>query len=261
MRLKILFLVVLVLLFTYRLEAAVKGQEVEYKSGGVTMKGYIVCDDAIQGKRPGILVVPEWWGHNEYADKRARMLAELGYTALAIDPYGNGKIAANADEAGKLSSELMNNMDQTAARFQAAIDTLKANPTVDPNRIGAIGYCMGGGIVIAMAGRGIDNLKAVVSFHGHPSAPQGKGPVKTKILVEHGAADQFLKKEDLDKGVQALKAAGADVRVDVYPNAQHSFTNPDADKFGKQYNLPLAYNAEADQKSWEAMKKFFKEVL
>jgi dienelactone hydrolase len=261
MRAKMLFLFVVALLLTYGLEAAVKGQQVEYKAGGITMKGYVAYDDAIKGKRPGILVVPEWWGHNEYADQRARMLAELGYTALAMDPYGNGKIAATADEAGTLSGELMKNMDQTKARFQAAVDTLKANPTVDPNRIGAIGYCMGGGIVIGMAGQGVGDLKGVVSFHGHPSAPEGKGPVKTKILVEHGAADQFLKKEDLDKAIQDLKAAGADVRIDIYPNAQHSFTNPKADEYGKKFNLPLAYNKEADEKSWEAMKKFFKEVL
>src|SRR5262249_52363876 len=121
MRFKILFVLGIFLLFTYGLEAAVKGEQVDYKASGVTMKGYIAYDDAVKGKRPGILVVPEWWGHNEYADKRARMLAELGYTAFVMDPYGNGKIAATADEAGKLAGDLMKNMDQMVARFQASI--------------------------------------------------------------------------------------------------------------------------------------------
>jgi dienelactone hydrolase len=263
MRFKSCLFVGLLLLVSLALEAAVKGHEVEYKGGGVTMKGYIAYDDAIQGKRPGILVVHEWWGQNEYARKRARMLAELGYTALALDMYGDGKQASHPDDAGKFAQEVMANMDVATKRFEAALETLKANPTVDGNRIGAIGYCFGGGIVVQMARRGVDHLKGVVSFHGNPGSqtPAKPGQITAKILIEHGEADQFLKKEDLDKAVQDLKNAGVDVRVDVYPNAMHSFTNPDADKFGKQFNLPLAYNADADQKSWEAMKKFFKEVL
>jgi len=263
MRYQITFLIVLLLLFTGGVEAGVKGQEVVYDGGGVTMKGYIVYDDAKTGKRPGVLVVHEWWGQNEYARKRATMLAELGYTALAVDMYGDGKQATHPEDAGKFAAEATHDLESAQARFMAALETLKADPTVDPNRIGAIGYCFGGGIVVEMARRGVDNLKGVVSFHGNPNSktPIKPGQIKAKILIAHGGADEFLTQEALRQAEQELKASGADVRVIVYPNAKHSFTNPAADTYGKQFNLPLAYNAEADKKSWEEMKKFFQEVF
>jgi dienelactone hydrolase len=251
------------ILFAYGAEAAVKGEEVEYQGGGVTMKGYIAYDDAKKEKRPGILVVHEWWGHNEYSRKRARMLAELGYTALAVDMYGNGKTASHPEDAGKFADEASRDMNVAQARFMAALDKLKAHPTVDANRIGAIGYCFGGGVVVEMARRGVDHLKAVVSFHGNPTSKTAvkPGQTKAKILVAHGADDQFLKEEALKQFESEMKAAGVDARVIVYPGAKHSFTNPDADKFGKEFNLPLGYNADADKKSWEDMKAFFKEAL
>ena len=260
---RILCLVGLLILFVYGAEAAVKGEEVQYKGGGITMKGYIAYDDAKKAKRPGILVVHEWWGHNEYARKRARMLAELGYTALAVDMYGEGKQATHPEDAGKFADEATRDMSVAQARFMAALETLKANPTVDPNRIGAIGYCFGGGVVVEMARRGVDNLKAVVSFHGNPSSKTTvkPGQVKAKILIAHGADDPFVKPEVIKQFQDEMKAAGVDARVVVYPGAKHSFTNPDADTYGKQFNLPLAYNADADKKSWEEMKKFFKEVF
>jgi dienelactone hydrolase len=263
MKLKLLCLLGLLVLFVYQAEATVKGEEVQYKGGGITMKGYIAYDDAIKGKRPGVLVVHEWWGHNEYARKRARMLAELGYTAFALDMYGNGKQAAHPDDAGKFADEATRDLNVAQARFMAALETLKANPTVDPNRIGAIGYCFGGGVVVEMARRGVDNLKGVVSFHGNPSSKTAvkPGQVKAKILIAHGADDPFVKPEAIKQFQDEMKAAGVDARVVIYPGAKHSFTNPDADTYGKQFNLPLAYNADADKKSWEEMKKFFKEVL
>ena len=263
MKLKLLCSVGLLILFAYGAEAAVKGEEVQYKGGGVTMKGYIAYDDATKEKRPGILVVHEWWGHNEYARKRARMLAELGYTALAVDMYGDGKQASHPEDAGKFADEATRDMSVAEARFMAAVETLKANPTVDPNRIGAIGYCFGGGVVVEMARRGVDNLKGVVSFHGNPSSKTTvkPGQVKAKILIAHGADDPFVKPEAIKQFQDEMKAAGVDARVVIYPGAKHSFTNPDADTYGKQFNLPLAYNADADKKSWEEMKKFFKEVL
>jgi len=147
----------------------IEGKAVDYTSGGVTMKGYIAYDAKIKGKRPAVLVVHEWWGHNEYARKRARMLADMGYTALAVDMYGAGKQATHPDDAGKFSSETMKNFDTAKARFEAAIDLLKKQPSVDPGRIAAIGYCFGGGVVLNMARQGVD-LIAVVSFHGSLAA-------------------------------------------------------------------------------------------
>src|SRR5512143_934897 len=164
--------------------AKVTGKDVEYTAGGVTLKGYLAYDTAKKGKSPGVLVVHEWWGLNDYARERARMLARLGYTALAVDMYGEGKTATHPDDAGKFSSELMQNFDTAKARFLAAEDFLKMQPTVDPGRIAAIGYCFGGGVVLNMARQGAD-LKGVASFHGSLAAvkPAQPGVAKAKILV------------------------------------------------------------------------------
>lgn len=260
----ILFSVVVVFAVTSAAtaESKIAGKTVEYSSQGVLMKGYLAYDDAVQGKRPGILVVHEWWGLNDYARKRADMLAQLGYTALALDMYGQGKTAAHPDDAGKFSSELMKNFPVAKERFQAGEEFLKKQPTVDPSQIGAIGYCFGGGVVLNMAAQGAD-LKGVVSFHGSLSlvSPPKPGNVTAKILVLHGGSDTFATPEQIEKFKSELKAAGVDFRFVVYPDAMHSFTNPDATGLGKKYNLPLAYNAKADKESWAEMQNFFKDVF
>ncbi|MGH7454666.1 MAG: dienelactone hydrolase family protein [bacterium] len=255
---------VLLMLLTPMLSASaeVRHEEVTYSANGLTMKGYLAYDDAIKGKRPGVLVVHEWWGHNEYARKRARMLAELGYTALAVDMYGDGKQAAHPDSAGKFASAVMQNMEAAKARFLAALDLLKKNKTVDLQRIAAIGYCFGGGVVLHAARWGLD-LKGVVSFHGSygTQTPAQAGKVKAAVLVCHGGADQFITEEQ----VAALKKEMADAKVDFqfisYEGATHSFTNPDADEYAKKFSLPLAYNKMADEKSWADMKQFFKKTF
>ena len=243
-------------------KSRIEGEEVQYQADGVLMKGYLAYDKHIKGKRPGVLVVHEWWGHNEYARKRARMLAEMGYTALAVDMYGNGKQAMHPDDASKFSSELMKYFDTAKSRFMAAEEFLKQQPTVDTKRIAAIGYCFGGGIVLNMARQGID-LRGVASFHGSLSAvkPAASGAVKTKILVLHGADDKFITPEQIESFKQEMKGAGADFQFIAYPGAVHSFTNPDADSLAKKFNLPLAYNAEADRKSWEELQKFLKKIF
>jgi dienelactone hydrolase len=260
----ILFALVSVSVFTESASANTKieGKAVQYSSDGVVMKGYLAYDRNVKGKRPGVLVVHEWWGHNEYARKRARMLAEMGYTALAVDMYGDGKQAMHPDDAGKFSSELMKNFDTAKARFIAAQEFLKKQPTVDPGRIAAIGYCFGGGIVLNMARQGV-NLKGVASFHGSLSAvkPAAPGTIKAKILVLNGADDKFTTPEQIEAFKTEMKNAGADFRFIAYPGAVHSFTNSDADTLGKKFNLPHAYNADADKKSWEELKKFLAEIF
>jgi len=242
--------------------ANIKHEEVTYSAGAVTMKGYFAYDDAIKGKRPGVLVVHEWWGHNEYARKRARMLAELGYIALAVDMYGDGKQAAHPDDAGKFAGAVMQNMESAKARFMAALDLLKKKPNTDSKRIAAIGYCFGGAVVLHMARFDVD-LKGVVSFHGNyaTQTPAQAGKVKAKVLVCHGADDAFISQEQID----GLKKEMADAKVDfkfiAYPGAKHGFTNPDADNYAKQFGMPIAYNAAADKKSWEEMQAFFKKIF
>jgi dienelactone hydrolase len=248
--------------FSSPLWAAVVGKEVSYRAGETVLKGYLAYDKASKAKRPGILVVHEWWGHNEYARSRARQLAEMGYTALAVDMYGEGKQAAHPEDAGRFSGELRNNMPLAEARFKAALHLLRDQPTVDSERIGAIGYCFGGGIVLEMARRGYD-LDAVASFHGSlaTSNPPEKGAVKARILVANGAADPFVKAEDIKIFEAQMEAVGADYQLVNYPGAKHSFTNPDADKYGQQFGLPLEYNAAADQAAWAAMQQLFSEVF
>jgi dienelactone hydrolase len=221
------------------------------------MKGYLAYDESVKGKRPGVLVVHEWWGLNDYARRRARMLAELGYAALAVDMYGEGKQAMHPDDAKAFSSELMKNFDSAKARFIAGMEFLKQQASVDPTRIAAIGYCMGGGVVLNMARQGVD-LKGVASFHGSltPVKPAQPGTVKAKILVLNGADDKFIPLEQIEAFKQEMKSAGADFRFISYPGAVHSFTNPGADELAKKYNMPIAYNAQADKKSWDELKKF-----
>ena len=240
----------------------VKGSEAEYTDSGVVMKGYLAYDENIKGKRPGVLVVHEWWGHNEYARRRARMLAELGYTALAVDMYGDGKQAMHPDDAGKFSSELMKNFDVARSRFLAAMNFLKQQPTVDPGRIAAIGYCFGGGVVLNMARQGMD-INGVASFHGGLTAirPAQPGDIKAKILVLQGTDDKFVHPEQIEAFKKEMKTAGADLRFIFYPGAMHSFTNPDADTYAKKFNLPLGYNADADRKSWDELKKFLVKIF
>ncbi len=240
----------------------IRSQSVEYTADNVTLKGYLAYDKNIKGKRPGILVVHEWWGHNEYARRRAKMFAGLGYTALAVDMYGDGKQAEHPDDAGKFAREIMENMDIGRGRFMAALELLKQHETVDPERIVAIGYCFGGSIVLQMARSGVD-IHGVVSFHGglSTSEPAQPGAIKAKILVCHGAEDQLIPPEQVAMFKEEMQTARADFQFVSYAGAKHSFTNPDADTYAKKFNLPLGYNAEADQKSWEDMQKFLKTIF
>ncbi|MFO7603567.1 MAG: dienelactone hydrolase family protein [Gammaproteobacteria bacterium] len=242
--------------------AAVKTQDVEYRSGDTVMKGYVAWDDAIAGKRPAVLVVHEWWGHNDYARQRARMLAELGYVALSVDMYGDGKTAAHPQDAGAFSSAVMQDLPVAQKRFEAAMAVLKARDDVDSDNIAAIGYCFGGGVVLAMARRGVD-LKGVVSFHGSlgAGAPAQKGTVKASVRVYNGADDPFVKAESIKEFKREMTAADVDYQFVNLPGAKHSFTNPGADALGKKFELPLAYDKTADDTSWQGMQDFFKKIF
>jgi dienelactone hydrolase len=249
-------------MLAFNLHAEIVGKEVSYKQGDTEMKGYIAYDDSIQGKRPGILVVHEWWGHNDYTRQRARMLAELGYTAFAVDMYGNGKQAAHPREAGQFAGAVAGNMPLAKARFEAALQTLKGQDTVNADDIAAIGYCFGGGVVLNMARQGID-LDGVVSFHGSLATqnPAKKGDIKTRIRVFNGAADPMVKAEDVKAFEQEMSTAGVDYKLVNYPGARHAFTNPEADSYAKKFQLPLGYQEQADKDSWQKMQHFFKQIF
>ncbi len=254
----ILIVAGLFFIFPFAVHADVQTEQIQYQGDGITMHGYLAYDDSVTGKRPAVLVVHEWWGHNEYARKRARMLAQLGYTALAIDMYGDGKQARHPSSAGMFSSAVMGNLDGAKARFTAAMDTLTKHSTVDPTRTAAIGYCFGGGVVLHMARMGVD-IDGVASFHGSlASSIRAKaGDVKANVLVLHGADDPFIPQKDIDAFKSEMDGASANYEFIAYPDTVHSFTNPDADAFGERFGLPLKYNPTTDHASWAKLQEFF----
>jgi dienelactone hydrolase len=240
---------------------ALKEETVSYISDGVTLKGFVIYDKSIKGKRPAVLIAPEWWGVNDYIRMRARKLAELGYIAMAADMFGNGKIAANPKEAQEFTMPFYKDPQLGEKRIEAAIRKIKEFSQTDPANIAAIGYCFGGFIVLNSAKLGSD-LKGVVSFHGGLSgSPADKNLLKAKILVCHGASDKFVTQKDADTFKHQMDSIGADYTFKIYANATHAFTNPDATKIGKEFNMPIEYNADADRDSWNDMKTFFGRIF
>lgn len=244
-------------------DTGVQGMEVKYATDSVTMNGYMAMkDEGVQ--KPGILVVHEWWGHNEHARKKAEELAEMGYVALAVDMYGSGKQADHPSSAQKFSGMVMSNIDVAKARFMQAMETLKQNPNVDPDKIGAIGFCFGGSVVLTMANLGVD-LDAVAAFHaglGLPAMPGAGEPVKAqKVMVLNGGADPFVTADQVNALDSAMQSAGVNYEYIAYEGVKHAYTNPGADSLGQKFELPLAYDKEADEKSWDQMSQMFKEVF
>jgi dienelactone hydrolase len=235
----------------------IQSEEVRYVAGDTTLKGYLAWDAKKQGPRPGVIVVHEWWGHSDYVRRRADMLAELGYTALALDMYGDGRLAEHPDDAMKFLNETISNMDVATARFQAAYDLLKEHGTTNPRDIAAIGYCFGGAVVLHMARFGLD-LDGVVSFHGNlaTQAPAKKDAVKAKVLVLHGADDPMVPPEQVEGFKKEMEAAEVDYTFIAYPGAKHAFSNEAATEKGKKFGMALEYNREADERSWAAMTEF-----
>ena len=242
--------------------ANIRTEDLTYTAGDTTCKGYVACDGAAGEPRPGVLVVHEWWGLDDYIRGRARMLAALGYTALAVDMYGDGRTAADPDGAGALMNAVLGDMDAGTARLKAAFDVLAGHPSVDAGRMAAIGYCFGGAMVLHGARIGMD-LKGVVSFHGVLGSfhkPE-KGGVRARVLVCHGAADALVSEEEIAGFKQEMAEAGADCRFVAYEGALHGFTNPEATANGEKYGLPLKYDAAVDKRSWDDMQALFSEIF
>ena len=239
-----------------------KTQEITYESNGLTLNGYLAMPADASGKVPAVIVVHEWRGHNDYVRGRPEQLAELGYAAFALDMYGDGKLASHPEDAQAFMQEAMSDAEVTAARFEAAMEVLRAQDGVDPERTAAIGYCMGGAGVLGMARRGAD-LDAVVSFHGSLGTAEAaaEGAVKSKVLVCTGADDPFVPKDDVDALRAEMNTAKANYEVVEYPGVVHAFTNPGATAKGESFGLPLKYDAEADADSWSRMQALFAETL
>ncbi len=239
-----------------------KTEEVTYEAADTTLKGYIAWDDSRDGRRPGVLLVHEWWGHNDYIRKRARMIAELGFTAFALDMYGDGKTADDPQGATALMNEAISSMDVAKGRFMAAYELLQQHPTTNPHAIAAIGYCFGGAVVLHMARFGVD-LRGVVSLHGNLATqfPAQSGAVTGKLLVLHGGDDMLVPPEQVAAFKQEMDSAGVAYTFVEYPGAQHAFTNEAATANGQKLGMPLAYDKKADEQSWADMAEFLATVL
>jgi dienelactone hydrolase len=239
--------------------AAVKTKAITYNQGDMQFSGFLAWDDSLPGKRPGVLVVHEWWGLNDYARERATKLAALGYVAFAADMYGEGKTAKHPTEAREMATKVRSNVKNWQERATAALEVLKSQEQCDASNLAAIGYCFGGSTALQLAYTGAD-LKAVATFHAAlvaPDAAQAK-QIKARILVCHGADDPFISKESIDGFRTALDGAKADWTMVNYSGARHSFTVPSADS----HNIDgMKYHALADQRSWQHLQTLLGEVF
>ncbi len=252
-------LLLLTLLMPTLVQAAIETRSVEYRQGNTRLVGYLAFPKDVTGPLPGILVVHEWMGLNDYAKHRADQLAELGYIAFAADIYGDGKIAANREEAGKLAGSYKNDRPLLRARVAAGLATLKAQPGVAVDKIAAIGYCFGGTTVLELARSGAD-IAGVVSFHGglDTPTPQDAKNIRAKVLALHGADDPYVPADQVAAFENEMRQAGVDWQLIVYGGAVHGFTNP---ANGTDNSKGAAYNALADARSWVAMQRFFNELF
>jgi dienelactone hydrolase len=249
-------------LFFGQANAEVRTETVDYQVDGEAFRGMIAFDDAIAGPRPGVIVVHEWWGHNDYQRGRAKALAALGYTAFAIDMYGADKLGSNPEEAGALMTGVMSTPGAVEKRFNAAFDILRRHERVESNRIAALGYCFGGGVVLHMARTGI-KLAGIGSMHGTLSSPvpAAPGSIKTPLVVYTGGADPFVPTEQVSGFVSEMLTAGARFNLITFPGVQHAFTNPEASESGQRFAIPLGYDATADRESWIGFTTFLKDVF
>ena len=253
------FFTLLLIGFASTVEAKVLGSTVPYRHDDVELAGYLAYDDSFEGKRPGVLLVHEWWGLNDYVRRRADQLAGMGYVAFAVDMYGKGKVTEHPGDAAEWAQQVRGNIDLWRQRAMAGLDVLKADPRTDIARIAAIGYCFGGSTVQQLAYAGAP-INGIVSFHGglvNPSQEEAKA-VKAKILICHGGADEFVTPQALQDYIAAMNQAGLDWQMVIFGGAKHGFTNPDAGKYGMDR---LAYSKSADERSWKYMKDFFNEIF
>lgn len=242
-------------------EPKLKEEVVSYTLDSTTRNNFVVYDENIEGKRPVVFIVHEWWGLNDYIRQRARQIASLGYLAVAIDMYGDNKYGPDPKSAETLAAPFYANPEIAKPIFDAVQTKIKTFPQADTTNMAAIGYCYGGAMVLNFARFGED-LKGVVSFHGNLNVTQPvKGVLKAAVLVCHGAADPYVPEEEVAKFKKQMDSIGAPYILKEYPGAVHGFTNPAATEIGKKYNFSLAYNEKADKESWEEMQSFFKNIF
>jgi dienelactone hydrolase len=232
--------------------------KIEYVDGNVLLEGYCALDDSKPGKKPVVIIAPDWSGRNDFACQKAEQLAELGYVGFALDMYGNGKVAKNDDEKKILMTPLMQDRELLRKRVLAAYETVNRLEVVNVARIGAMGFCFGGLCVLDLARSGVE-MRGVVSFHGNLKAPENipDKKIRAKVLALHGYNDPMVTPEVVKEFEDEMIAAEVDWQLHVYGNATHGFTNPMA------HNVKdgIIYNSLADKRSWASMRDFFAEVF
>ncbi|WP_373823468.1 dienelactone hydrolase family protein [Neisseria dentiae] len=236
---------------------------VEYTTaGGLTLKSYLCLPEHAVDSLSGILVAPEWWGLSEHAKRAAERLAEQGYAALAMDLYGGARLTDDAAQANAWMTEALADPAVLTERTRLGLKALAAQPEVDGNRIGAIGFCFGGRVVLDMARRG-DDLKAVTSFHGILATPEParEGFIKGELLVEHAGLDTMVTMDAVEAFRKEMDNAKARYHIDVFPYAKHGFTNPQATRNGEKNGVDLAYNEADAEVAWQNMLNLLERTL
>jgi len=239
-----------------------KSEVIDYTVNGDSFRGYLAWDENIGEKRPGIILVHEWWGHNAFVRQQAEELAEQGYSAFAIDMFGTGKQTDDPVEAQKFHDEALKSPVVLEARFRTALSLLQQHSSVDPHRIAAQGYCFGGGVVLTMARLGLE-LRGAVSFHGALTSDvtAEKGKIQAEIQVYTGGADAMIPPQQVGDFVKEIQEAGAKLTLVSYPGVKHGFTNPIATERGEKFGLPLAYNQAAALDSRQGALDFYQKIF
>jgi dienelactone hydrolase len=233
---------------------SIQTREIQYNAAdGQRLVGYFAAQSS-QTPHAGIIVAPEWWGRNEYTEQRARELAEHGYATLAIDMYGDKNVTTDAKQAYEWMMQTFADADTIVNRAQAGLDTLAAQPEVNPTQLAAIGFCYGGKVVLDLARSGAA-LKAVATFHATlaPKAPAVEGQIQGEILVLHGELDSMVTLDDVASFREEMHAAKVDHEVIIFEDAKHGFSNPLADERAKANGVDLGYNPEAERQGLDAM--------
>ena len=242
---------------------SIQTESLSIKLGDHNSKSYLAYPANRDTPRPGILIIPEFWGLTEVTRNRARQVAKDGYSALALDVYGEGYVGETATSATEKMNQLFSDMKSTTERLKKCLSFLKNFKQVDERKIASIGYCMGGALSLHLARIGI-NVTGVVSFHGKlsPLSPtHNASPIKAKVLVCHGSADSMIPEQDIRNFKEEMKKARADYKFISYPLAKHGFTNPEATEKGQKFNIPIAYNKSADKESYSEMIQFFNRIF
>ena len=256
---RFLFTLPLLLSMAVPASAAVKSEVIEYKQGDATLQGWLVYDKAAKRKRPGVVLLHDWFGATAHQEGQARKLAAQGYVVLVADVYGKGVRPADAAAAGTEAGKYYKDRSLLRERVRAGFDYLAAQPQVDTDRMAVMGYCFGGAGALELARSGAP-LKAVVTFHGSLASanPEDAKNIKAKVLVLHGADDPYVKQAEVAAFMDEMRTAKLDWQLVQYSGTVHSFTD---ERAGTDNNKGAAYNADSDRRSWKAMSNFFAETL